>query len=189
MMVGHSCIAAAVGSRPNPKDQVHRTMSALTYSPMSHADFMAFWPTFQHIVAAQETYAIDTNISSEEAYRLWCQTPRATLAVKDESGTILGTYYLKANAAGPGDHVCNCGYMVAPTARGKGVARAMCDHSQQLARELGFSAMQFNSVVCTNEVAVALWQRLGFAIVGTVPNAYRHARLGSVDTHVMYKKL
>ncbi|WP_085918192.1 GNAT family N-acetyltransferase [Halomonas sp. CSM-2] len=164
-------------------------MSALTYSPMSHADFMAFWPTFQHIVAAQETYAIDPDISAEDAYQLWCKAPQATLAVKDETGTLLGTYYLKANAAGPGDHVCNCGYMVAPAARGRGVARSMCEHSQQFARELGFRAMQFNAVVSTNEVAVALWQRLGFAIVGTVPNAYRHARLGEVDTHVMHKTL
>jgi len=102
---------------------------------------------------------------------------------------VLGAYYLKTNAAGPGDHICNCGYMVPPAARGKGVARAMCEHSQQQARELGFLAMQYNAVVATNEVAVALWQKLGFSIVGTVPNAYRHARFGFVDTHVMHKTL
>ncbi|KPQ20524.1 GNAT family N-acetyltransferase [Halomonas sp. HL-93] len=164
-------------------------MSTLTFTPMTYDDFMTFWPTFQGIVAAQETYAIEPNISAEDAYQLWCKTPRATLSVKDETGTILGTYYLKANAAGPGNHVCNCGYMVATAARGKGVARAMCEHSQQLAQKLGFSAMQFNAVVSTNQVAIALWQRLGFAIVGTVPNAYRHAQLGKVDTHVMYKAL
>ena len=79
--------------------------------------------------------------------------------------------------------------MVTPDARGKGVARAMCEHSQQQAQALGFLAMQYNAVVATNEVAVALWQKLGFRIVGTVPNAYRHARLDFVDTYVMYKTL
>ncbi|MCE6982080.1 GNAT family N-acetyltransferase, partial [Pseudomonas frederiksbergensis] len=95
----------------------------------------------------------------------------------------------KANAAGPSNHVSNCGYMVCDAARGRGVARLMCEHSQQLARELGFLAMQFNSVVSSNEVAVALWQKLGFAIVGRLPKAYRHARLGLVDSLVMYKWL
>ncbi|MGY2461318.1 N-acetyltransferase family protein [Vreelandella sulfidaeris] len=164
-------------------------MTSLTFTPMSDDDFASFWPTFQAVVAAQETYAIDPAISFEAARKLWCVTPHASFTAKDESGQLLGAYYLKANAAGPGDHICNCGYMVSPAARGRGVARAMCEHSQQQARELGFMAMQYNAVVAANEIAVALWLKLGFSIVGTVPNAYRHARLGLVDAHVMYKAL
>lgn len=164
-------------------------MTTLAFAPMTDDDFAVFWPTFQAIVAAQESYAIDPDISFDAARRLWCQTPEASVVVKDENDQVLGAYYLKANAAGPGDHICNCGYMVTPAARGKGVARAMCEHSQQQARTLGFLAMQYNAVVATNEIAVALWQKLGFRIVGTVPNAYRHARLGFVDTYVMYKML
>ncbi|MGO2241059.1 MAG: GNAT family N-acetyltransferase [Halomonas sp.] len=164
-------------------------MTSLTFTPMTEDDFAVFWPTFQAIVAAQETYAIEPNISIESARQLWLKTPKASLVAKDAGGQLLGAYYLKANAAGPGDHVCNCGYMVAPAARGKGVARAMCEHSQQQARQLGFLAMQYNAVVATNEVAVALWQNLGFSIVGTVPNAFRHAQHGFVDTHVMHKAL
>lgn len=164
-------------------------MTTLTFTPITKDDFASFWPTFQSIVQAQETYAIDPDISYEAAQQLWCKAPKASLVVKDESGQLLGTYYLKANAAGPGNHVCNCGYMVTPAARGKGVARAMCEHSQQQAKALGFLAMQFNAVVATNNIAVALWQKLGFNIVGTVPNAFRHARLGLVNTYVMYKAL
>lgn len=164
-------------------------MTTLAFTPITDEDFALFWPTFQSIVQAQETYAIDPDISYEAAQQLWCKAPKASLVVKDESGQILGAYYLKANAAGPGDHVCNCGYMVNPAARGKGVARAMCEHSQQQAKELGFLAMQYNAVVATNDVAVTLWQKLGFHIVGTVPNAFRHGRLGLVDTYVMYKTL
>lgn len=164
-------------------------MTTLAFSPITDDDFATFWPTFQAIVKAQETYAFDPDISFEAAHQLWCKTPNASVVAKDENGQLLGAYYLKANAAGPGDHICNCGYMVTPAARGKGVARAMCEHSQQQARELGFLAMQYNAVVATNEVAVTLWQKLGFSIVGTVPNAYRHARLGFVDTYVMHKSL
>ncbi|MCS2608661.1 GNAT family N-acetyltransferase [Halomonas dongshanensis] len=164
-------------------------MSAITLTPMTRDDFNAFWPTFQAIVAAKETYAIDPEIDVDAAYTLWCQMPAFTFAAKNASGQILGSYYLKANAQGPGRHVSNCGYMVSDKARGQGVARTMCEHSQTIAREAGFLAMQFNAVVSTNEVAVALWQRLGFTIVGTVPQAFDHPSQGLVDIHVMHKAL
>ena len=155
---------------------------------MTRADFEAFWPTFSSVVRAQETYAYRPDMTLEEAYQIWCQLPTKTY-VWEEGGQILGSYYLKANAMGPGDHICNCGYMVSEAARGKGLATKLCEHSQSVARDLGFQGMQFNAVVSTNDVAVALWQKLGFSILGTVPNAYRHGKLGLVSCHIMYKSL
>ena len=155
---------------------------------MTAEDFERFWPTFQAVIRAQETYAYDPDLTYEQALYLWLEYPLHTL-IAEEDGELLGSYYLKANAAGPGSHVSNCGYMVTPGARGRGVARLMCEHSQQLAVDSGFSAMQFNSVVSTNEVAVALWHKLGFETVGRLPRAYRHAKLGMVDCLVMYKWL
>jgi ribosomal protein S18 acetylase RimI-like enzyme len=104
-------------------------------------------------------------------------------------GKILGTYFIKTNQPGPGSHVCNCGCMVSRYARGKGLATAMCEHSQNIAKELGYKAMQFNLVIETNEDAVRLWHSLGFEIVGTIPKAFEHPKLGFVDAHVMYKWL
>lgn len=155
---------------------------------MTKADFVDFWPTFSAVIQAQETYALDPKMSLQAAYHLWCELPKATY-VFVEQGEILGSYYIKANALGPGDHICNCGYMVAKAARGQGIARRMCLHSQEVALALGFSAMQFNSVVASNQAAVHLWQDLGFNILGKIPKGYRHARLGYVDTLVMYKWL
>lgn len=152
------------------------------------SDFAAFWPSFSAVMQAEETYALDPHMSYQEAYRLWCELPLKTF-VYVKNDRVLGSYYLKANASGPGDHVCNCGYLVASEARGEGVARKLCEHSQTVAVQLGFQAMQFNSVVATNEVAVQLWQKLGFSVVGRLPKAYRHARLGYVDSLVMYKWL
>lgn len=106
-----------------------------------------------------------------------------------DKNLVLGSYYLKPNAAGPSSHICNCGYMVMPESRGKGIARKLCLHSQERAVKLGYKAMQFNAVVSTNLVAVNLWKKLGFEIVGTVPNSYRHKKLGFVDTFVMFKWL
>lgn len=152
------------------------------------ADFDNIWPIFHGIVASGETYAYPRDTPKEEAFRLWVEIPRLTF-VAEENGRILGTYYLKTNQAGPGDHVCNCGYMVSCAARGRGLATAMCEHSQEVARQLGYQAMQFNFVASSNEAAVKLWNKLGFATVGRLPKAFNHPAKGYIDALVMYKWL
>jgi ribosomal protein S18 acetylase RimI-like enzyme len=151
-------------------------------------DFDQIWPIFRGIVAAGETYAYPRDISREQALTFWLEAPEKTYVVEAD-GQILGTYYIKTNQLGPGDHVCNCGYMVAPAARGRGLATAMCEHSQSIAQELGYKAMQFNCVVANNEAAVRLWTKLGFATVGRLPKAFHHPSRGYIDALVMYKWL
>jgi ribosomal protein S18 acetylase RimI-like enzyme len=107
----------------------------------------------------------------------------------EEGSEVVGSYYLRANNRGGGAHVANCGYIVAPDAMGRGVARAMCRQSLDRARERGFRAMQFNFVISSNERAVRLWQSCGFEIVGRLPAAFDHPRLGFVDAFVMYRTL
>lgn len=152
------------------------------------SDWQSIWPIFSEIVSAGETYAYDPEISAEQAQKIWLEAPRKVF-IFEEEGKVLGTYYLKTNQAGPGDHVCNCGYMVSSTARGKGLATSMCEHSQQIAIDLGYKAMQFNFVASSNEGAVRLWSKLGFDTVGCLPKAFNHPKLGYVDALVMYKWL
>lgn len=154
----------------------------------TRADFDQIWPIFREIAAAGETYAYPRDISKEQAFETWMEIPRKTY-VLEADGTILGTYYIKTNQSGPGGHVCNCGYMVSSTARRRGVATAMCEHAQNTASALGYKAMQFNFVASTNEGAVRLWNRLGFAVVGRLPKAFLHPSKGYVDALVMYKWL
>lgn len=151
-------------------------------------DFDQIWPIFHEIAAAGETYAYPRDITKEQAVRLWMDTPRKTYVFED-GGEIFGTYFIKSNQMGPGDHVCNCGYMVSSAARRRGIASAMCEHSQKIARELGYKAMQFNFVASSNEGAVRLWNKLGFATVGILPRAFHHPLKGYVDALVMYKWL
>ncbi len=160
----------------------------MTIREATREDFEQIWPLFHEIVAAGETYAYPQDITREEALKIWMDAPRKTYVFED-GGQVLGTYFIKTNQAGPGDHVCNCGYMVSSAARGRGLATAMCEHSQDMARELGYKAMQFNCVVSTNEGAVRLWNKLGFATVGRLPKAFRHPSKGYVDALVMYKWL
>lgn len=151
-------------------------------------DFDGIWNIFHDVVAAGETYAYERDTNKDQAQKIWIEAPRKTY-VAVENGSVLGTYYLKTNQAGPGNHVCNCGYMVSSEARGKGLATLMCNHSQEIAIELGYSAMQYNFVASSNEGAVRLWHKLGFETVGTLPKAFNHPKNGYVDAFVIYKWL
>ena len=153
------------------------------------ADWPAVWNMLKPVFRAGETYAFAPDISAAEAHHVWVETPTATFVATDGNGVLLGTYYLKPNQPGPGAHVCNCGYIVAREARGRGVASALCEHSQREAIALGFRAMQYNLVVATNTGAIRLWQRHGFDIAGRLPGAFRHPVEGEVDALVMYKRL
>jgi len=156
--------------------------------PYRPEDWEEVWEILRPVFRSAKTYAVDPEIDEEAARDYWTRQPLHTL-VAEEAGRILGTYYLKANHPGPGSHVCNCGYIVAPETRGRGVAERMCLHSQELAEASGFRAMQFNLVVSSNAPAIHLWKKLGFEIVGRLPEAFRHPNHGFVDAFVMFKRL
>lgn len=155
----------------------------------TNADWPAVWEIIEPVFRRGETYAFSPAISEDEARAAWVDKPELTFVAEDAEGNIVGTYYLKPNQPALGAHVCNCGYIVAREARGRGIATRMCEHSQKIALDRDFRAMQYNLVVSTNEGAVRLWQRLGFEIVGRLPGAFKHPRQGYVDAFVMYKAL
>ena len=163
-------------------------MAETNIRPAQDRDFEAIWPFLREVIRAGEVYAIDRDLSREAAFDLWMKAPHATY-VAENGGGILGIYYIKANFAGGAGHVCNGGYMVAPAARGQGIATKMCVHSQDTARGLGYRAMQFNIVLESNEGAFRLWQKLGFDTVGRLPQVFEHPKLGLIDANVMFKWL
>jgi ribosomal protein S18 acetylase RimI-like enzyme len=156
--------------------------------PAQARDDDAIWAIIGPTIRAGETYALPREMSRADALSYW-KSPGHEVFVAEQGGEVLGTYYLRANQQGGGSHVANCGYMTAPHASGRGVARAMCAHSLDHARAQGFGAMQYNFVVGSNERAVALWQSFGFEIVGRLAQAFEHPRLGLVDAVVMYRML
>lgn len=153
-------------------------------------DWPHLWALIAPVFRAGTTYSYAPDIGEAEARAEWVEKPQATFVVADNAnGRLLGSYFLKANQPGLGDHVCNCGYIVDAQARGRGVAAALCEHSQHEAVARGFRAMQYNFVVETNTGAIRLWQRHGFVIVGRLPGAFRHPEQGEIDALVMYKRL
>ena len=151
-------------------------------------DFEQIWQIFHEVVSIGETYAYPRESTKAQAFEYWLTIPRETY-VFEEDGKILATYYIKTNQLGSGSHVCNCGYMVSSQARGRGLATLMCEHLQEIARQFGYKATQFNFVAATNEGAVRLWNKLGFDTVGRLPKAFLHPVRGYVDALVMYKWL
>ena len=151
-------------------------------------DREAVWKIFQATIAPGDAFVYDPNTPREEAMAYWFGKGTRTY-VAEQEGKIVGSYILRANRPGLGDHVSNAGFMVDPNARRLGVGRAMGEHALNEARRLGYRAMQFNFVISTNESAVRLWQSLGFKIVGTLPGAFRHARKGFVDAYIMFRSL
>ena len=162
--------------------------SAIAIRPARPEDRGAIWRIAGQAIRAGETYALPADMPEEAALAYWL-APQHEVFVAELDGRVAGTYYLRQNQQGGGAHVANCGYMTAPDAMGRGIARAMCLHSLARAKERGFLSMQFNFVVSSNERAVRLWQSLGFEAVGRLPAAFNHPRLGFVDALVMYRQL
>jgi ribosomal protein S18 acetylase RimI-like enzyme len=163
-------------------------MTAIAIRAATADDDDAIWRVLEPTFRAGETYPLPQDVSRADALAYWRAGGQAVFVAED-AGKIAGTYYLRANNKGGGAHVANCGYVVAQDAMGRGVAAAMCVHSLDEARRLGFAAMQFNFVISSNTRALALWQRCGFAVVGRLPGAFRHPRLGAVDALVMFRAL
>jgi RimJ/RimL family protein N-acetyltransferase len=152
------------------------------------ADWPQVWALFQLVAQSGDVFAYDETTTEDVARKLWFDPP-AVCFVAEIDGAFAGTYYVRPNQPGRGNHVANGGYMVAPAFRGRGLSVAMCEHSLETARRLGFTAMQFNFVVSANAAAVRAWEKCGFAVVGRIPDAFRHKEMGLVDALVMYRAL
>jgi ribosomal protein S18 acetylase RimI-like enzyme len=176
------------GARSEVRQVEMENERVLVIRPARADDRDGIWAILEPVLRAGETYTLPRDISREEALAYWYREDHEVFIAEDAE-RMLGTYFLRANQAGGGSHVANCGYMTAPAFQGRGVARAMLEHSLSRARARSFRAMQFNFVVSTNDRAVRTWQAHGFEIVGRLPSAFRHPEFGFVDALVMYRHL
>jgi L-amino acid N-acyltransferase YncA len=156
--------------------------------PATRHDADAIWRIFHAVVAGGDTYTFLPDTPRDQAVEYFLGPGISSWVIEDE-GLVIGMYKLIPNHGGLGSHVANASFMVEPSAHGKGAGRAMAHHCLDQARQAGYEAMQFNFVVSTNTAAVALWKKLGFEIVGTLPKAFRHSQRGYVDAYVMHRFL
>lgn len=163
--------------------------AAMTLRDATDDDWPVLWPIVRDVVTAGDSYAYPDDLTSDEARVLWMERPPGRTVVAVVDGSVVGTAKMGPNRPGRGSHVATASFMVAPDARGSGVGRLLGEHVVAWARDQGYRGIQFNAVVETNTAAVALWQALGFRVVGTVPGAFDHPAHGYVGLHVMHLDL
>ncbi|MDX1950499.1 MAG: GNAT family N-acetyltransferase [Rickettsiales bacterium] len=157
----------------------------LNIRPFKPSDSEAIWQIFSEVIKSGETYVFTTETTKEEAIDYFT-SPKNKCFIAEFDNKIAGFYAIRKNRVGLGDHIGNASYMISPYFQGKGIGKALGKHSIEQAKKDGFSAMQFNFVVSTNLPAVNLWKSLGFNIIGTIPKAFRHSKLGLVDAYIMH---
>lgn len=161
----------------------------ITVRELETADWTAVWQFMEPVIRSGETYPFARDMDDSGAKNVWLEDTHTAYVAEDESGEILGSYYIKPNQPTLGAHVANCGYLVSEKARGRGIATLMGEHSLEEAVRLGYRAMQFNLVVKTNEASVHVWKKLGFTMVGELEGAFLHSDHGYVNACVFYKVL
>ena len=128
--------------------------------------------------------------SSIEEFRRQFFNPQGQVYVcHNIDGEVIGGFYLRLNFSGRSSHIANAAYMIRSSCRGKGVGSLLIKASLHLAKDQGFRAIQFNMVLSQNILAVKLYQKLGFDIVGVLPEAVRNPDGSYQDGYVMYRKL
>jgi len=152
------------------------------------SDYNQIWEIFSAVISRGDTYVFDPLTPKSDLKKHWLADYMQTF-VFEEDDKILGTYIIKPNQIGLGNHIANCSYMVSPKEQGRGIGKKLCAHSLQMALEYGFKAIQFNIVVSTNKAAIKLWENFGFKIIGTTPHGFRHKEHGFIDTYIMFKQL
>ena len=163
-------------------------MEKIKITPATSADEERIWALLQPVFSAGDTYAVDPLIDRDAAIAYWMEADKTAFILRVE-GQAVGTYYIRPNQPGGGAHICNCGFITAPSARGKGVARRMLDHALIEAKQQGYRAMQFNFVLASNQRALAIWQRNGFETIGRIPQAFLHPKQGYVDALILHRSL
>ena len=153
-------------------------------------DWPAIWPFLHRIVSSGDTFTYPADLDEKSAHDGWLlSAPDRTVVAVNEDGIVLGTAKMNVNHMGNADHIASASYMVDPDHSGKGVGRALCEYTLEWARDTGYRGIQFNAVVSTNTRAVGLYESLGFEVLGTLPEGFRHPEHGYVGLHIMYRAL
>jgi DNA-binding MarR family transcriptional regulator/L-amino acid N-acyltransferase YncA len=131
---------------------------------LEEADEQPLYEIFRDVVdtGGQFPYLVS---SVEEFQRHFLAPQSRVFVCRSADGEVIGGFYIRTNETG----VANAAYMVARQFRGRGIGRLLVEASLEIAKRLGYRAMQYNLVLSENRVAIDLYQKLGFQIVATIP--------------------
>ncbi|HJJ29052.1 MAG TPA: GNAT family N-acetyltransferase [Methanocorpusculum sp.] len=136
----------------------------------SDGDIPAMRDIWNEIVAEGNAFPQDVLLSEAEAPAFFAS--QSYCGVAETNGALTGLYILHPNNVGRCGHIANASYAVKKSARGLGTGKALVLDSLRQGGRLGFKVLQFNAVVASNEAAIALYEKLGFVRLGTVPGGF-----------------
>ncbi len=153
-------------------------------------DFEEIYDIFCAVLDCGDTYSYTREeMTPERSLAYWMSAVGTNCFVADVAGKVAGVAAVRPNRTGRGGHVANASFIVHPDFRRIGIATSLGNHALKTAKKLGYKAMQFNFVVSVNKIAIDLWKNLGFSIIGTMPQGFRHAKKGLVDVYIMHRFL
>ena len=177
-------------NKKETKHQAPSTKHPFTLRKARLEDFEEIYDIFCHVLEEGATYSYTlAEMTPERSLAYWISAPGTQCFVADVEGKVAGVMAVRPNRTGRAGHVANASFIVHHHYRRRGIARAMGLQALKIAKKSGYKAMQFNFVVSVNKVAVALWQSLGFKIIGTMPKGFKHAKKGFVDVYIMHQFL
>ncbi|MBS0634257.1 MAG: GNAT family N-acetyltransferase [Verrucomicrobia bacterium] len=160
-----------------------------TLAHFSPKDEQALYTLFRE-VAGKDGYFPNESDSFDEFHKqFFAANSEVFICRSDATGEVVAGFYIKPNFSGRGSHIANAAYMVAKSHRGKGLGTNLVLASLTLAKNHGFRAMQYNMVLSDNTRALNLYKKLGFSIIGSIPEAIRNSDGSYQDGYILHKKL
>lgn len=164
------------------------SLKGLTIRPFTQEDEKALYDIFQEGIDSGNQFHYDSQ-SILEFYRQFLQ-PQAHVFVCDSASQgVIGGFYIRPNFSGRASHIANAAYMVKGAHQAKGIGTLLIKASLEIAKELGFQAMQFNMVLQQNVKAITLYQKLGFEKIGAIPQAVRNRDGSTQDGYIFYRNI
>ncbi|MGH9016906.1 MAG: GNAT family N-acetyltransferase [Acidimicrobiales bacterium] len=137
--------------------------------PLEPSDHDALFALFSDVVARGDGYPHAPPLTRGMFDATWVTAVTLVTSARLD-GVLVGAYYLKPNSPGRAAHIANAGYLVDRRHRRRGIGRLLVEDSVWRAPLLGFDAVQFNLVFASNP-ARALYEELGWKVIGRVPEA------------------
>lgn len=151
-------------------------------------DEQPLYEIFQEVVRTGNQFPYE-NGSIEEFRKQFLSPSSQVFVCRDSDQKVIGGFYIKPNYSGRSSHIANAAYMIKSSYQRKGIGTLLLKSSLHIAKNLGFRAMQLNMVLSQNNIAIKLYQKFGFTILATIPEAIRNPNGNFQDGYIMYQKL
>jgi L-amino acid N-acyltransferase YncA len=178
---------AGLNAQVESLNEISKRLSKMGYTLDSYdlKDKEALYEIFQEVVdSGQFPYE---SSSRDEFERQFVSRKEHLYVCHSLDGDVIGGFYIKPNFLGISNQIANACFMVRDTHRGRGLGSLLAKASLHLAKDLGFTAMQFNMV--TNTLNVKLYEKIGFKVHGIVPQAVPDRSGNYQDSFIMHRFL